>query len=619
VQPLCVVNTVSVTTAAAVGATTLAVRPTTVTLPAGSVLPFTGNNQVTLSAAAPAGSTSLSVNPIGAAIAANAAAIAACPDGTRSDLYRTDVARYRSLANATDPTGKGQLNAVNQFAVTAGQAYRASATLEVESYTSGTFQASVAWFDSGGVEIGANVVASQNAAAATRNTSSAVVTAPVGAVKGAMRYEWTGGGQGLAYADGLLLVPDALHGTLSDTPGNGATPEWGAQRIIDFSTNPPSLLGTYRSPSSGVWPPPTNGIYTPRLTKMLGNDIGFTTWMSDGLRVLDLRHPATPKLVASYVPPAVNDPAGGAGAGGGLSRGQVWPNQPLVTGVDVKPTGPNTGYVFVSDINAGLYALSYSIVRAKAAVADFDASGASDIAVFRPSNGTSYVQGGATTNFGTSGDLPVPGNYSGSTTTDTAVFRPSTGTWYVNGGATVNFGTSGDLPVPGDYDGNGITDRAVFRPSTGTWYVDGGTALNFGTSGDIPVPGDYDGDGKTDMAVFRPSTGTWYVNGGATVNFGTSGDIPVPGDYNGDGKTDMAVFRPSTGTWYVNGGAVVNWGTSGDIPVPGDFNGDGTTDMAVFRPSTGTWYVNGGAVVNWGTSGDIPLELPSAIRQAFFP
>jgi len=54
------------------------------------------------------------------------------------------------------------------------------------------------------------------------------------------------------------------------------------------------------------------------------------------------------------------------------------------------------------------------------------------------------------------------------------VFRPSTGSWYVRVlSAPVRYGTSGDVPVPGDYDGDGTTDIAVFRPSSGTWYVAG--------------------------------------------------------------------------------------------------------------------------------------------------
>jgi len=267
--------------------------------------------------------------------------------------------------------------------------------------------------------------------------------------------------------------------------------------------------------------------------------------------------------------------------------------------------------------------------------ADFDHNGISDVALYRPSSGQWFDKGDAyrltrptVTSFGSPGDIAVPGDFDGDGHADRAVFRPSDGTWYVaksTGGETaVRYGTSGDVPVPGDYDGDGKTDIAVFRPSQGVWYIHPGGGgpdriTAWGTSGDIPVPGDYNGDGKTDVAVFRPTEGVWYVLGGATTAYGTTGDIPVPGDYNGDGSTDVAVFRPSTGTWYVNGGTETNWGTQGDIPVPGDYDGNATTDVAVSRPSTGAWYSATGLTTNWGTSGDQPLELPAAIRQAYFP
>jgi hypothetical protein len=211
-------------------------------------------------------------------------------------------------------------------------------------------------------------------------------------------------------------------------------------------------------------------------------------------------------------------------------------------------------------------------------------------------------------------------DFNGNGTTDLAVYRPSQGYWFVNGGATTPFGANGDIPVPGDYDGDGDTDIAVFRPSNGVWFVNGGPITAWGATGDIPVPGDYDGDGDTDMAVFRPSTGTWFIQGGQSVAWGTSGDIPVPGDYNGDGRTDVAVFRPSNGVWFVKG--LINptaFGTTGDIPVPGDYDDDGDTDLAVFRPANGLWFVNGISVTQYGTNGDIPVPLPDAIRRFFFP
>ncbi|MDQ4133556.1 MAG: VCBS repeat-containing protein, partial [Actinomycetota bacterium] len=77
--------------------------------------------------------------------------------------------------------------------------------------------------------------------------------------------------------------------------------------------------------------------------------------------------------------------------------------------------------------------------------------------------------------------------YDGDGDTDMAVFRPSNGYWFVNGGAITQFGTSGDIPVPADYDGDGDTDIAVFRPSNGYWFVNGGAITQFGATGDVAL------------------------------------------------------------------------------------------------------------------------------------
>ena len=241
-------------------------------------------------------------------------------------------------------------------------------------------------------------------------------------------------------------------------------------------------------------------------------------------------------------------------------------------------------------------------------IADFDADGKSEIAVFRPSTGTWFLRNVATITWGGGGDIPVAGDYDGDGNTDIAIFRPPTSSWFIRNIATVTWGGAGDIPVPGDYDGDGKTDIAVFRPSTSVWYIRNVATVTWGGVGDIPVVGDYNGDGKSDIAIFRPSTGVWYIRSIATVTWGGNADIPVVGDYDGNGTSDIAIFRPSSGVWYIRNIATLTYGGAGDIPVPGDYNGDYKTEVAVFRPSTGSWFISTSAsAITWGGSGDIPI------------
>jgi subtilisin-like proprotein convertase family protein len=276
-------------------------------------------------------------------------------------------------------------------------------------------------------------------------------------------------------------------------------------------------------------------------------------------------------------------------------------------------------------------------------VLDVNGDRRADFIVSRTVNGVNSIffsrpDGSAgNVNFGFPSDIFTPGDYDGDGRTDIAVWRPTNGTFYVlrsSDNATVSFafGQNGDEPVARDYDGDGRTDYAVVRRAGGvmTWYIRNSsngtfTARQFGASSDVTAPGDYDGDGRFDLAVFRGAgdqAATFFVLGSTSgfraQQFGLGSDLVVPGDYDGDGRTDFAVVRTGSAyDWYIlrssnNTVQYTRLGTKPHLTVQNDYDGDGRTDVAVWDPIAGVFYIvqssNGATVFNrFGQNGDYPV------------
>lgn len=247
------------------------------------------------------------------------------------------------------------------------------------------------------------------------------------------------------------------------------------------------------------------------------------------------------------------------------------------------------------------------------------------VGVFRPASSsflltqstTTVVSQTAPSTGQLAGQKGVSGDWDGDGTDTIGSF--TNGTWKIRnanfptivlppplGAITVTFGTTGDLPVAGDWNGDGIDTPGIYRPSTAQFVVTDSTDLspsfnlrvtrvNFGLAGDLPISGDWDGDGKDSVALFRPSTGqTFFTNADVSVKsvspitlnpgvdqtafLGVAEDLPMGGDWNGDGIDSLGLWRPSTAQFFLsddNGTLrpTFIFGLSTDQPIMGDWDG----------------------------------------------
>lgn len=204
-------------------------------------------------------------------------------------------------------------------------------------------------------------------------------------------------------------------------------------------------------------------------------------------------------------------------------------------------------------------------------VGDWNGSGTTKVGTFGPNTGLwlldyngNFAWDGPSVDryfsWGSPGDTPLVGDWNGTGTIKVGTFGPRTGFWLLdyNGnfrwdGPSVDkyfsWGSPGDTPLVGDWSGSGTAKVGTFVPGTGLWLLDYNgnftwdgpgvdKYLRWGSPGDTPVIGDWNGSGTAKVGTFVPGTATWLLdfNGNFTwdgaaidkyIPWGSPGDTPV--------------------------------------------------------------------------------------------
>lgn len=129
--------------------------------------------------------------------------------------------------------------------------------------------------------------------------------------------------------------------------GAGIEKGFGYMRVYDFSKpSAPKQIGSYRTPNSLGTDDQAAGDFVIHNNFLLGTDV-YSSWYTDGVRVVDVSDPRAPREVANFVPPATSNPVKPSQRGVLTNTTQVW-------GVVVDEA---TGLVYASDMNSGLWIL----------------------------------------------------------------------------------------------------------------------------------------------------------------------------------------------------------------------------------------------------------------------
>ena len=131
------------------------------------------------------------------------------------------------------------------------------------------------------------------------------------------------------------------------TSGPGIETGYGYMRVYDYSSPAsPVQIGEYRTPNSLGTSDRAAGDFVIHNNFLVGTDV-YSSWYTDGVRVVDTSDPTQPVEVAHFVPPAGDNPVKPSQRGVLANTTQIW-------GVVVDET---TGLIYASDMNTGLWIL----------------------------------------------------------------------------------------------------------------------------------------------------------------------------------------------------------------------------------------------------------------------
>ena len=150
---------------------------------------------------------------------------------------------------------------------------------------------------------------------------------------------------------------------------------------------------------------------------------------------------------------------------------------------------PSTGVWFILLSSSGFanaQVVQWGLTGDVPIVGDYDGDGKADLAVYRPVNGfwfiLSSVSGYTTESASTVGFARRPPRSGrlrwrqqdrprGLASVDRRVVDRDPPAAGPRRFVTFTLGSTGDIPVQGDYDGDGKTDGALYQPSSGTWTI----------------------------------------------------------------------------------------------------------------------------------------------------